>query len=77
MLREPSITQHDWNTYRVKPATAADKPRKEKQSFLQILKAQTSKGERVTLTIVGVHALGLVVVQVLIHIGVITGPGYL
>ena len=76
-MREPAITQHYWNPYRVAPAKAADKPRKEKQSFAQILKAQTTKGERVTLTIVGLYALGLVVVQVLIHIGVITSPGYL
>ena len=71
------ITQSYWNYQKVAPAKPADKPRREKQGFAQMLKAQTTKGERVTLAIVGLYALGLVVVQVLIHIGVITSPGYL
>lgn len=45
-MNRPAITQSYWNQYRVAPAKAADKPRKDKPSFLQIYRAQTSKVER-------------------------------
>ena len=40
------ITQSYWNQYRVAPAKPADKPRREKPSFMDIYRAQTSKVER-------------------------------
>ena len=45
-MREPAITQHYWNQYRVAPAKPSDKPRREKPSFMDIYRAQTSKVER-------------------------------
>ena len=40
------ITQSYWNYQKVAPAKPADKPRREKPSFLDIYRAQTGKVER-------------------------------
>jgi hypothetical protein len=79
MQTKPAITQHYWNQYRVEPVHKTDKPRKEKQKFIQVLKKQaTSDPMTVTLEILAyIFGLAVVVSQVLIRVGVITGPVYL
>jgi len=79
MQTKPAITQHYWNQYRVEAVKAVDKPRKEKPSFAQVLKKQaTSDPMTVTLEILAcIFGLAMVVSQVLIKVGVITGPVYL
>ena len=78
MQTKPAITQHYWNRYRVEPK-ATDKPRKEKPSFAQALKKQ-AKSDPITVTLeilACIFGLAVVVSQVLIKAGVITGPVYL
>jgi len=79
MQTKPAITQHYWNQYRVEAVKAVDKPRKEKPSFAQVLKKQAmSDPITVTLEILAcIFGLAMVVSQVLIKVGVITGPVYL
>jgi len=79
MQTKPAITQHYWNQYRVEAVKAVDKPRKEKPSFAQVLKRQAmSDPITVTLEILAcIFGLAMVVSQVLIKVGVITGPVYL
>ena len=67
------ITQSYWNQYRVAPAKPADKPRKEKEQT----KPPLTKAEKKILGFLAGYVLVIVVVQVLIHIKVIAGPGYL
>jgi hypothetical protein len=79
MLTKPAITQHYWNQYRVEPVRAAAKPRKEKQKFIQVLKKQ-AKSDPLTVSLeilACIFGLAMVVSQVLIRVGVITGPVYL
>jgi len=79
MQTKPAITQHYWNRYRVDAAKAVDKPRKEKPSFAQVLKRQ-AKSDPITVTLeilACIFGLAMVVSQVLIKVGVITGPVYL
>ena len=80
MLTKPAITQNYWNKYRrVEPIYPVDKPRKEKPSFAQALKKQ-AKSDPITVTLVilaCIFGLAVVVSQVLIKVGVITGPVYL
>ena len=73
------IPQHYWNQYRVEPVQKTDKPRKEKQKFIQVLKKQAkSDPMTVTLEILAcIFGLAVVVSQVLIKAGVITGLVYL
>ena len=73
------ITQHYWNQYRVEPAKAADKPRKEKPSLIKVLKKQ-AKSDPLTVSLeilACIFGLAMVVSQVLIKVGVIAGPVYL
>ena len=80
MLTKPAITQNYWNKYRRgEPIYPVDKPRKEKPSFAQALKKQAkSDPMTVTLEILAcIFGLAMVVSQVLIRVGVITGPVYL
>jgi hypothetical protein len=79
MQTKPAITQHYWNRYRVEPIYPVDKPRKEKPSFAQVLKKQ-AKSDPITVTLeilACIFGLAMVVSQVLIKVGVITGPVYL
>mgnify|MGYP001218814717 CR=1 FL=1 len=79
MQTKPAITQHYWNRYQVEPVKAAAKPRKEKPSFAQALKKQ-AKSDPITVTLeilACIFGLAVVVSQVLIKAGVITGPVYL
>ena len=74
MQTKPAITQHYWNRYRVEPVKATDKP-----SFAQALKKQ-AKSDPITVTLeilACIFGLAVVVSQVLIKAGVITGPVYL
>ena len=79
MQTKPAITQHYWNRYRGEPVKATDKPWKEKPSFAQVLKKRAkSDPMTVTLEILAcIFGLAVVVSQVLIKAGVITGPVYL
>jgi hypothetical protein len=79
MLTKSAITQHYWNQYRVEPVKTVDKNRREKEKFAQVLKKQaTSDPITVTLEILAcIFGLAVVVSQVLIKAGVITGPVYL
>ena len=79
MMQTNRITQHYWNQYRVEPVRAAAKPRKEKQKFIQVLKKQ-AKSDPLTVSLeilACIFGLAVVVSQVLIRVGVITGPVYL
>lgn len=78
MQTKPAITQHYWNRYRVEPVKATDKPRKEKQKFIQVLKKQ-AKSDPLTVSLeilACIFGLAMVVSRVLIKAGVITGPVY-
>ena len=79
MQTKPAITQHYWNQYRVETVHKTDKPRKEKPSFIQVLKKQ-AKSDPLTVSLgilAFIFGLAVVVSQVLIKAGVITGPVYL
>jgi len=72
------ITQN-WNRYRVEPVRPVAKPRREKQKFMQVLKKQ-AKSDPLTVTLeilACIFGLAVIVSQVLIKAGVITGPVYL
>ena len=72
------ITQNYWK-YRVEPIKPADKPRREKQKFMQVLKKQATE-EKITEAMITIVLVGLfinVVVQVLIAMGKINAPVYL
>lgn len=79
MQTKPAITQHYWNRYRVEAVKAVDKPRKEKQKFVQVLKKQAkSDPMTVTLEILAcIFGLAVVVSQVLIKLGILAVPVYL
>ena len=65
--------------YRVEPIKPADKPRREKQKFMQVLKKQATE-EKITEAMITIVLVGLfinVVVQVLIAMGKINAPVYL
>lgn len=79
MQTKPAITQHYWNRYRVEPIRPVDKPRREKQELVQVLKKQ-AKSDPLTVTLevlACVFGFAMVVSQVLIKAGVITGRVYL
>jgi hypothetical protein len=73
------ITQNYWNQYRVEPVKAAAKPRREKQKFIKVLKKQAKSDPLTSVMIILGFIFGTltVVSQVLIWLGVITGPVYL
>lgn len=66
-MNKPAITQT--NTYRVQPAKPADKPRREKPSFMDIYRAQTSKFERK----VHAGAIALLIVNIVNQAGKMNG----
>lgn len=73
------VTQHYWNQYRVDPVKVAGDPHREKQRFLVILKKQL-KYDPITITLSSIAILLLVVMiisQILIATGRISGPVYL
>ena len=71
------ITQNYWK-YRVEPIKPADKPRREKQKFMQVLKKQAKSDPLTSVMIILGFIFGTltVVSQVLIWLGGITGPVY-
>lgn len=74
-----AINQHYWDkqVQVVQPAKEADKPRREKQGFAAIYKAQTTKGERRAHILAVILFLVVVGVQAAIATGLLTGPVYL
>lgn len=78
-MRNNAITQHYWQNQVqvVQPAKEADKPRRDKQGFAAILKAKTTKEERIVFTVIVVWILVIAAIQTCIAAGWITGPVYL
>ncbi len=72
------ITQNYWK-YRVEPIKPADKPRREKQKFMQVLKKQAKSDPLTSVMIIlgFIFGTAMIVSQALIGFGVITGPVYL
>jgi hypothetical protein len=72
------ITQNYWK-YRVEPVKATDKPRREKQSFVKVLKKQAKSDPLTSVMIIlgFIFGTAMVVSQALIRFGVLTGPVYL